>query len=234
MLDAYVHHLPTDLLRVIYTLYTEIHLQEHLQACRRLFLEFRALEERFQEETTRYEQYLHYHFRTILSSGTPWNVRDEMSSLKEIFRTIGGHRDRPYRQLLIQYKKYGRSLNYYVNELAYDVCEQLWLSLYTLNRTPDGRRTLLLHEVKKAQSIFKKEIHLVYLGLQTLPRYEQVKLELLQYILRRIEQYLNSWTFYIRRWLYDPPAVWVQLCQLLHEKPVAVQRFLTISLPNRI
>jgi hypothetical protein len=228
MLDAIVQYLPTDLLRVISVFHAELCLQEHLQVCRRLFLQFRDLEGQFQEESARYNRQLQYHFRTLWALDSHWHVRDEITSLKEIFRKIGGHRDRAYRQLLAQYKQYGRALNYYVNDLAYEICEQLWLSLYVLNRTPDGRRTLQWNEVTKARAIFTTEVRLIQLGLQALPRYEKVKLQLLQYILRRIHRYLNSWTFCFRRWVCDPPVTWVELHRLLQEDPDALQRFLTL------
>jgi len=230
MLEALVQTLPRDLLRVIYAFYLEVTLQEHFQICRRLFLEFRDLEGQFQLRMVRYDKHLQYYFRKLLTSDTTWTVHDEVYYLNTLFREIGGHRDRAYRQLVTRHKKYAHTLHHHVNDIAYDICEQIWQSLYVLNQTPEGRRSLTWQNVEQSRVILTKEVHLVYLGIQVLPRYQCSKLQLLQYVVRRIDKHLRSWSFCFRRWLCHVPVVMVQLDQFLRENPRALQHFLTLTI----
>lgn len=218
--------LPRDLLRVIYAFYVEVYLQENLRICHRLFLEFLDLEGRFQTKLTTYEEDLMARFRALLGSNTVHSTHDEITHLNTLFRSIGGHRDRMYRQLVGQYKQYARVLQYYVNDTAYEICEQIWMSLYILNRTAFGRRSLTLDQVEQSRIILTKEVNLVYLGTQTLPRYQSSKERVLQYVMQRLNRYVHSWSFTMRRWLCRTPLIWNQLEQVLHDNSEALGRFL--------
>lgn len=227
MLEALVRSLPRDLLRVIYALYLEVYLQENLQVCRRLFLEFRTLEGQFQSKLMTYDEDLSVRLRALMDSR---NTQDGITYLNSIFRSIGGHREHAFRQLVSQYKQYARAMQYYVNDVAYDICEQIWMSLYVLNRTPSGRRSLVLEQVERSRVILTKEVHLVYLGIQILPRYQYSKVRILQHVVRRLIRYLQSWSFYIRRWMCRVPVAWLNLERLVDENPEALRRFLEFEL----
>ena len=231
MLDALVRSISSrDLLRYIYQLTCENHLQELIRLGNRLFVLYWDTQRKLEGMTSAFDTQLRHHLQSILEGDLDLATLE----LYVVFRHLQGHLTDAYQDLSREQREVTRLYQQrYVNAFTTETCHRSWLVVYLRNRTRAGRALLTRRDVLQSIQLIGREIGLSRQSCAIVPRMHHIKWRMYQYMVGWVSGYFTSWRFWImRRFCLFPPAL-LPLADRLVRHADAIRAFLHADLnPN--